>query len=203
MKVDDVRKIDWRQDAALLAVQEKMAGFVARETKERARLEELDQILRDGDQSLVQAHAAEMLGETSDESVEMIQQRLESARRESADLHATLKALSLAKTRLEPAVKAAQSAAKLQVGIVLAPVYRKATEALRELLARAAEVNQLLHAVHDQSIKCDLRREAHAHPGLKPVCFPMALNILGVPGGKPSPELELWHDHVDKIFDAN
>lgn len=200
MRIDEVRGLDWRQDKNLLAVEQKLEGLAERETKARARLEELDQIVRVGNQSLVQVRAAEMLSETSDESVEMIQQRLESAQRETADLRSTLEALKLARTRLAPAVLAATSAAKLQVGVVLAPVYRKAAEALRELLAKAAEVNQVLHAVHDQSMKCDLRRETHARQDLKPLGFPVALNILGLPGGKPSPELELWHAHVDRLF---
>ena len=202
MQVDDVKRINWKESPAMVAVQARLAGLEARETKERARVEALSQILRDGDHLLLQARASELLGEASDESVDMTQRRLESAQRELADLQSTLEALQLAKTKLEPVMQAAMSEAKLEVGVKLAPVYKKATEELRELLTKAAEVNQLLHAIHDQSLKCDLRREAHTLLDLKPLGFPMALNVLGVPGNL-SPELALWQGHVEKFYRAN
>ena len=202
MKVEDVTRINWKASPAVVAVQARLAALEARETRERARVEALSQILRDGDHLLLQARAAVMLGEASDETVDMTQRRLESAQRELAELHATLEALQLAKTKLEPVMQAAMSEAKLEVGVVLAPVYQKATEELRELLTKAATVNQLLIAIHDQAMKCDLRRESHARPDLKPLGFVMALNVLGVPG-KPSPELALWLGHTEKFYGAD
>ena len=177
MKVEDVRKINWKQSPGMVAVQERLAKLEERATRACARVEELSQMVREGDQLLLQARAAEMLGESPLESVEMIQRRLKSARHETADLHATLGAVDLAKAKLAPAVRDAQSAAKLEVGVVLAPVYQKATEELRELLAKAAAVWAL--------------------------GFPVALNFLGLPGGKPSEDLARWHDHIDKVYGAN
>ena len=202
MKVEDVKSISWKESPAVVAVQARLAGLEARETRERARVEALSQILRDGDHLLLQARAAELLGEASDETVDMTQRRLESAQRELAELQSTLEALQLAKSKLEPVMQAAMSEARLEVGVVLAPVYQKATEELRELLTKAATVNQLLIAIHDQAMKCDLRRESHARPDLKPLGFVMALNVLGVPG-KPSPELALWLGHTDKFYGAD
>lgn len=203
MKIDDIMKLDWKRDKDLLAVQQKLTGLTDRETQDRTRLTELDQIIQDAERSLVQAMAAELLNETADEPAEEIQERLNAARREIVDLHTNSQALKLAQQRLEPALEAAKSEARLRVASTLAPLYQKTTEALRELLAKAAEVNQLLHVIHTQALKCELRRETHAHPGLKPLGFPMALNVLGLAGGKPSPELKLWHDHVDRLFDTN
>lgn len=203
MKVEDVKRISWKQSRGMVAVQERLAALEAREMKERARVEALSQILRDGDHLLLQARAAEMLGEASDETVDMTQRRLESAQRELAELQSTLEALQLAKTKLEPVMKAAMSEARLEVGVVLAPVYQKATEELRSLLTKAAAVNQLLVAVHDQAMKCDLRREAAGRTELRPLGFPMALNFLSLPNGQPSPELALWHGHIDKFYGAN
>ena len=121
MKVDDITKLDWKKDKTLMAVQQKLAGFAERETHDRSRLAELEQIVQDSGRSIVQARAAEMLGEKTDESADDIQERVDSARREIVDLQANLEALSLARTRLEPAVKAAASEAKERVAAMLMP----------------------------------------------------------------------------------
>ncbi len=203
MQVEDVKRLNWKQSPGMVAVQARLAALEARETKERDRVEALSQVLRDGDHLLLQAKASEMLGESSLESVEMIQRRLESAQREITDLQSTLEALQLAKTKLEPVMKAAMSEARLEVGVKLAPVYRKATEELRELLTKAAAVNQLLVAVHDQAMKCDLRRESQARPDLKALGFPMSLNFLSLHNGQPSEDLKRWHDHIDTLYGVN
>ena len=203
MKVDDIKELDWRKDKHLLVVEQKLQALIDREKKESLRMEELERIVHDGEPSLIQARAAEMLGEPYDESAEDIQSRLESARREATDLRSNIEALKLAQTRLEPAVKAAQSEAKLRVASTLAPVLRKTTDALREQLEKAAELNQTLHAIHRQSLRCDLGRETHGSPELKPLAFLLAWNYISLPNGQPSPELARWHSQLNKLYAAN
>ena len=203
MKVDDITKLDWKKDKTLMAVQQKLAGFAERETQDRSRLAELEQIVQDSGRSIVQARAAEMLGEKTDESADVIQSRLESARREIVDLQANLEALSLARTRLEPAVKAAASEAKERVAAMLMPMYRDTTEALRAQLEKAAELNKLLHIVHSHTLKQDLRQEVNGNPVLKPLGSLAAWNLLTIPNGNHSQEFEYWCRYTDKIFGDN
>lgn len=203
MKIDDITRLDWKKDKNLIAVQQKLAGLAEHETRDRARLAELDQIVSDAERSLVHARAAALLSETSDEPVEEIQERLESARREIVSLHANLEALKLARTRLEPAVKAAMSEAKLHIATMLAPFYEQTAEALRAQLEKAAELNQLLHTVHAHTLKQDLRQEINGNPMLKPLGSLAAWNFLSLPNGQHSQEFEYWSRYTDKIFGAN
>ena len=57
-------------------------------------------MVKDSGRSIVQARAAALLSERSDKCADVIQSRLESARREIVDLPANLEALSMARTRL-------------------------------------------------------------------------------------------------------
>ena len=185
MKVDDITKLDWKKDKTLMAVQQKLAGFAERETQDRSRLADSSRSSKTQGGSIVQARAAEMLGEKTDESADEIQERLESARREIVDLQANLEALSLARTRLEPAVKAAASEAKERVAAMLMPMYRDTTEALRAQLEKAAELNKLLHVVHSHTLKQDLRQEVNGNPVLKPLGLIGGMESLDDPQRQP------------------
>ena len=77
MKIDDITRLDWKKDKNLIAVQQKLAGFAERETQDRSRLAELELIVRESGRSIVQARAAALFSEKSDESAEVIQSRLE------------------------------------------------------------------------------------------------------------------------------
>lgn len=184
-------------------MQQKLEGFADRETHDRSRLAELEQIVKDSGRSIVQARAAALLSEKSDEFAEVIQSRLESARREIDDLHANLEALSLARTRLEPAVEAAKSEAKVRVAGMRVPLYQDTAEALRAQLEKAAELNKILHIVHSHTLKQDLRKEIHENPVLKPLGSLAAWNLLTIPNGNHSQEFEYWRRYTDKIFSAN
>ena len=203
MKIDEITKLDWKKDKNLIAVQQKLAGLAERETKEHARLEELEQIIHRSERLLVQTRADEMLGETSDESAETIQSRVESARRETTDLQTSLQALKLARTRLEPVVATAVSEAKERVAAMLMPVYQDTAEALRTQLEKAAELNKILHIVHSHTLKQDLRQEIHGNPVLKPLGNLAAWNLLTIPNGNHSQEFEYWCRYTDKIFGDN
>jgi hypothetical protein len=203
MRIDDVTKLDWKKDKNLLAVQQKLAGLVEREAQDRARLADLEHIVREAERSIVDARAAALLSEKSDESAEVIQERMESARREMVDLRANLDALKLARVRLEPSVTGAMSEAKLRVAAMLVPMYQETTEALRVQLEKAAELNNILHAVHSHTLKQDLRQEIHGNPVLKPLASLAAWNFLSLPNGEFSQEHEYWRRYTDKIFNAN
>lgn len=119
------------------------------------------------------------------------------------DLQANLEALKLARIRLESAVAAAMSEAKVRVASMLVPLYRDTTEALRAQLEKAAELNKILHVVHSHTLKQDLGQEINGTPALKPLGNLAAWNLLTIHNGNHSQEFEYWCRYTDKIFGAN
>jgi phosphopantetheine adenylyltransferase len=200
MKVEDITKLDWKKDKSLMAVQAKLEALHDRETRASDRLAALEQIIHHSERLLVQTRADEMLGETSDESAEAIHDRVESARREMAELRASLEALKLAKSRLAPGVEAAAAEARLRVASSLLAPYQQAVSNLKGLLMKAAEENRVLHAIHDLAAKQRLSSELGGNKALKPLTLLLAWNFLTHPNGNDAGEYQYWQKYVDSIL---
>lgn len=200
MKVDDLQKMDWKQDRNLLAIERKLAGLSNLEIQARGRLAELQEIIRTAEASLVQARVARMLDETSDEQEAAIHERLSASRREMVDLQADIEATELAKKQLEPSLAAAASEAKLRVAYMLLPAYKETTEALQALLQKAVELNQLLHAIHEFMVKGNINGAVVGVKVLKPITMLTAWNELSIRGGQPGGQYAYWDRYVTEIF---
>ncbi|MBC7837454.1 MAG: hypothetical protein H7Y39_02255 [Nitrospiraceae bacterium] len=199
MRFEDVKKIDWKQDPDLLAVERKMAGLAERETKERARLEALGHIVRDAEESLVQCRAAMLLNEPTKETEKAIQQRLNSARLEISEIEGGLVALKIAQNRLGPTVEAAAEEARLRVAASLLAPYRQTVSNLKALLTKAAEENRVLHEIHNLAVRQQLARELGGNKALKPLTMLLAWNFLTHPNGTDAGEFQYWKKYVDSI----
>lgn len=200
MKLEDVRKIDWRQDSDLLAVERKMAALVERSNRSSARLAELAQIVRDAEESLNHCRAAMLLSEPTSEPETVIQQRIASSRLEISEIEGGLVALTLAQTRLEPVVKAAAEEARLRVATSLLAPYRQTVSNLKALLTKAAEANRVLHEIHNLASKQQLARELGGNKALKPLTLLLAWNFLTHPNGNDAGEFQYWTRYVDTVL---
>ena len=203
MRVEDLNKLDWRQDKGLLAIERKLAGLSDLESQARARLAELDQTIRTAEASLVQARVARMLDEASGEQESVIHERLSASRREIADLQADLEATKIAKKRMEPSLAAAASEAKLRVAHMLLGPYKETAESLQALLRKAVELNQLLCAVHEFTVKHNLGGEIVGNKVLKPLSMQAGWSRLSQIDGQPSGDYAYWDSYVKAIFSDN
>ncbi|MEO7863585.1 MAG: hypothetical protein ABIU05_24740 [Nitrospirales bacterium] len=199
MRVDDVKKIDWKQDPDLLAVERKMAGLAERETKERARLEALGHVIHDAEESVIQCRANMLLNEPTKETEKAIQQRLNAARLEISEIEGSLAALKIAKHRLEPTVEAAGGEARLRIAMSLLAPYRQSVANLKALLTKAAEENRVLHEIHNLAAKQRLASELGGNTTLKPLTLLLAWNFLTHPNGTDAGEFQYWKKYVDSI----
>lgn len=200
MKVEDISKLDWRSDRNVRALEGKKASLIEREAQGRARLAELEEIVRKGEASLVQVRAAILLDQEADETAEAVQQRVSSCQQEMREIQADLQATQLARTKLEPTIEAAGSEARLRLAQLLQQPYRETAESLRAVIEKAVELNKVLHAIHALTVKQNLRSEISASPDLKPLSLLAAWNLLSAPNGSLSGELQYWNGYIDKIF---
>ena len=199
MRVDDVKKIDWKQDPDLLAVERKMAALVERGKLSSTRLVELGHIVGDAEESLNHCRAAMLLNEPTNEPEKVIQQRIASSRLEISEIEGGLVTLTLAQKRLEPAVEAAAEEARLRVAASLLAPYRQTFSNLKALLTKAAEENRVLHEIHNLAVRQQLARELGGNKALKPLTMLLAWNFLTHPNGTDAGEFQYWKKYVDSI----
>ncbi|MBX9658572.1 MAG: hypothetical protein K2X00_08385 [Nitrospiraceae bacterium] len=200
MRIEDVSKLDWTTDGNLRALEGKKAALIERETQGRARLAELEKIVREGETSLVQVRAAILLDEEADEAEDDVQQRVSLCQQEMQAIRADLQATQLARTKLEPTIEAAASEARLRVAQLLLQPCRETAESLRALLNKAIELNNVLHAIHRHVVRDGIAQELYATPELKPLTMLCAWNELSQPNGNVGGGLQYWTTYLDKIF---
>lgn len=200
MKIDDLNKLDWREDTNLRAIERKLSGLSDLESQARKRSAELQQAIQAAEASLVQARVARMLDETSGESEETIHAQLSAARQELDEVQADLEATKLVKTRLAPSVAAAASEARLRVACQLLNPYREATEAMQALLKKAIALNQFVHAVHAYTVQHGLGGEIAGNKTLKPLTQLAAWNALSDVSGRPSGGYTYWDQVTSEMF---
>ncbi len=202
MRIEDVNKLDWKLDRNVRALEGRKASLVEREAQGRARLAELEKIVREGEASLVQVRAAILLDEEVDEPEAEVQQRVSSCQQEQRAIRADLEATQLARTKLEPTIEAAASEARLRVAQQLLQPYRETAESLRAILDKAVELNDVLHAVHRHVAKDGITRELYGIPEFKPLTMLCAWNELSLPNGNVGGGLQYWRTYCDTILNA-
>lgn len=202
MRIEDVEKLDWRQDSDYRAAERKMQRLAERETHARTRLAELETLVRESEKSLVQTRVAALLEESNDGLHGKIQQQLNAHRVEIAEMREELDAIKLAKEKFGPAVQEAAVQAKLRLGKTVLGPYTETAQGLRELLDRAIELNMLLDAIHARLMKEGVIRELYGRPELKSLTLPASFEILGVVNGSRHSSLQHWLSRHDNSFGA-
>lgn len=190
MRVEDLEKMNWREDSDYLDAERKLHRLREREAQARARLTELERTVKESQEALVQLRVSLLLEEGSDEQGGKIQQQLKAQQEEITEVRLQIDATKLAEQKLATAVQDAASQAKSRLVEKLRGPYLDTAQELLELIDAAVELNSLLDAIHLKVTRDNLTRD-------KPLAMAASWDILRpIKGGA----LEYWRTRHDAVF---
>lgn len=202
MNNEQLEALNWKEDEEYQAAQTRLGLLIERsQTNERQR-GELKERIAGMEREMSVMQGKQVLGEISEKDMKTFTGKLNRFREEVRLLEEEAQGIHYAQQRLNESVQEAERAAKLKVAEHLGPIYQQAVIDLKHALEKAAELNNVLHAVHRHYIKSNLRTGLNGHPLLKVMDRAAAWNWLSGGDGRPSMELSLWQKHVAGIIEA-